>query len=399
MVPLSLFSQRNFRLTWSSVMLGGMGVQMETIVLAWYILILTDSPFLVGLVTASRLAANLLALYAGAVVDRLPRHMILAVVGLAWTSLSLLMLFLLVTDLLAVWHVFVIAFTGGLVRTFQMPAGQSLAADSVTPDRISNAVALINTGMDVNLIFGATMVGFLYKAYGPEGAYALIAVIYATSGIAALFIQVQRSGIVRNQESVWRMISTGLLYVKGSQVLWAALALAVIINLTGFPLHTTLMPVFAKDVLDVDVQGLGLLISAFGIGAFIGSLNLAFTGSVKHTGIRLIVAVIIWHASMAVFSRSTSFPLSLAILVVTGMAFSSTLVLILTVLLRTVTPEFRGRITGLRVLAIYAHTFGSTTAGFLASMWGAPTTAAINGIVGIALVVALASLTPKFRRV
>ena len=372
---------------------------METILLAWYVLTITDSPFLVGLVGASRLAANLMALYAGAVVDKLPRHMILAVVGLAWTLTAVIMLFLLKTDLFEIWHVFVIAFAGGIGRTFAMPSGQSLAADSVAPNRISNAVALINTGMDVNLIFGASIMGFLFQAYGIEGAYIMIAAVYATSAIVALFIRVQRSGIVGTQESVWRMVASGLMYVKRNQILWAALALAVIINLTGFPLHTTLMPVFAKDVLEVDARGLGLLISAFGIGALIGSLTWASIGSARNTGKRLLVAVIVWHASIAVFSMSSSLPLSLGILVITGMAFSSTLVLILTTLLRSSSPEYRGRITGLRVLAIYAHTFGSMTAGGIAGLWGAPTAAAINGIVGIMLILALATVAPKLRRV
>ena len=103
-------------------MLGGMGQQMETILLAWYVLTITDSPFLVGLVGASRLAANLMALYAGAVVDKLPRHLILAVVGLAWTSTAIIMLFLLKTDLFEIWQVFAIAFAGGIGRTFAMPS-------------------------------------------------------------------------------------------------------------------------------------------------------------------------------------------------------------------------------------------------------------------------------------
>lgn len=379
--------------------LGTVGQQIETILLAWYILALTDSPFMSSLVIAARLAPNLMALYAGTIVDRMPRHLILAVVGLAWTSLAFLMFILLVTDMFEIWHVFGVAFAGGLVRTFQMPAGQSLAADSVTPERIPNAVALINTGMDVSLIFGPLMFGFLFEAYGPEGVYALITVLYAASGISALFIQVQQSTLAKKKESVWIMVSRGLLYVKANQVLWAALVLAVIINLTGFPLHTTLMPVFAKDVLEVGPGGLSILIFAFGVGSLIGSFAQAFLARLGHTGVRLLVAVIVWHGSMAVFATSSSYTLSIGILVITGMAFSSTLVLILTVLLRTASREYRGRITGIRVLAIYAHTFGSMAAGAMAGLWGAPTAATINGLVGIFLVLVLVTLTPKFRRV
>jgi hypothetical protein len=101
---------------------------------------------------------------------------------------------------------------------------------------------------------------------------------------------------------------------------------------------------------------------------------------------------------MVAFAASTFIYSSLAILLITGMAFSSTQVLMLTVLLRTALPEFRGRVMGLRVLAIYAYAFGSMSSGALAGVWGAPWAANINAVVGIALVGLLALLAPKFRQ-
>jgi hypothetical protein len=89
----------------------------------------------------------------------------------------------------------------------------------------------------------------------------------------------------------------------------------------------------------------------------------------------------------------------MAILVFTGMAFASTQVLILTVLLRTTQSEFRGRVMGLRSLAIYAFTFGSVASGAVAGLWGAPWSASMVGIVGIVLVIVLALAAPKLRRV
>ena len=258
-------------------------------------------------------------------------------------------------------------------------------------------MALINSGMNLNLIIGPLIGGILFEAFGPEGAYALISALYISSGVCALFIRVSRL-TEQTRESVWRLVLGGLRYVKVQQVLWAGLLVAVIINLTGFPFHTTLMPIFAKDVLGTDARGLGLLISAFGIGALFGSFALASVQNMKHTGRLLIVAVIVWHASMVVFSTSTSFPTSLAVLVVSGMAFSATLVLILTVLLRTALPEYRGRIMGLRVLAIYAHTFGSLSSGGMASLWGAPVAANINAVWGVTMLGLLAFIAPKLRR-
>ena len=200
------------------------------------------------------------------------------------------------------------------------------------------------------------------------------------------------------RESVFSTVIQGLKYVKGQQLLWAALLVAVIINITGFSFHTTLMPIFARDELGQDSVGLGLLISSFGIGALIGSMIWASIPNLRHAGLLCILAVVGWHGTMIAFAASTNFYLSVAILVVTGMMYSSTLVLILTVLMENARPEFRGRIMGLRTLAIYAHAFGSLGAGAMAGVVGAPMTANIIGISGIAMVVVLAFAVPKFRR-
>ena len=396
--PFATLRQRNFGLVWSAFMLGGLGAQMEAVVLAWFVLTLTDSPFLVGLATSARIAANFLALFSGAIIDRVSRQLVLSIVEFIMAALALVMLALIISGWLAVWHIFAITFLVGLARLFQMPAAQSLAADSVAEDRVSNAMALTNTGMNLTLIIGPLIGGFLFDQFGPGGAYAAIACIYALSGVVALFVRTRRFSTSDRRESVLSTVIQGLKYVKGQQLIWAALVVAAIINLTGFPFHTSLMPIFARDVLGTGSTGLGILMSAFGMGALAGSLVLASLPNLKHAGRLLIAAVVAWHLSMVVFAMSTSFYLSLAILVMTGMAFSWTLVLILTVLMRTALPEFRGRIMGLRVLAIYAHTFGSINSGAIAGALGAPLAATVNAVVGIGLVGVLAMLAPKLRR-
>lgn len=155
---------------------------------------------------------------------------------------------------------------------------------------------------------------------------------------------------------------------------------------------------FAKEVLDVNSVRLGIMISSFGIGGLIGSLFWASIPNLRHIGLLCILAVMGWHATMIVFAVSTNFYLSVAILVVTGMMFSSSLVMVLTVLMKTAPPEFRGRIMGLRTLAIYAHAFGSVAFGAVAGMLGASTTVVICGMGGIGMMVVLALIAPKLRR-
>ena len=376
----------------------GTNTQMESVVLGWFVLELTDSPFLVGLIAAARMALNFLAMFSGAIADRVPRHRLLAVVEFAQTALALVMLSLILSGYLELWHIFAVTLMNGFIRTFQMPASQSLMADTLSNDLLANGAALTNMCRNITSILGPLMGGVLYKAYGPQGAYTAIAIFGCISGVCALLVNVIGTSSRREGESVFGSVMEGLKYVKGQQVLWAVLVLAVIINFTGWPLHTNLMPIFARDVLGTDSTGLGILLSAFGIGALLGSMTFASMRNLTSPGKLLIIAVIGWHISIAVFGISTGFYLSAFLLVVTGFAFSSTQVMILTLLLRTTLPEFRGRVVGLRTLAIYAYTFGSANSGAMAGAMGAPMAAYINGAIGCFLLGALAILTPKLRR-
>ena len=379
-------------------MFAGMGSQMETLVVAWLVLTLTDSPFLVGLISSVRLATNFISLFAGAVADRLPRRLVLAAVEFTLASLAVVMLALVVAGRLEVWHLFTITFFVGMARIFQIPASQSLAIDSVPPEQINTAVALTTMSMNLNLVIGPLLGGVLFELFGAQGAYAFIAVLYASSGISALFVRTSRVTRAQQMESVIMAVIQAFKYVKGQQVIWAALVIAVIINLTGFPFHGTLVPIFARDVLGLDAAGLGVLISAFGIGAVTGSMFLTLFPELKNVGRLLILSVVVWHGSMAAFGASNSFPVSLAILVVTGFAFSSTLVLIMTPIWRAALPEYRGRIIGLRVLAIYASAFGSLNSGGIAGAFSPALAANVSAGVGIVLTGILALVAPKLRR-
>ena len=378
--------------------LSQMGQQMETVVVVWYVLNLTDSPFLVGLTATARMGFNFLALFAGATADIVPRRTLLMIAQTAMAALAILMLVLIVTDLIEVWHIFVITLAAGLARIFQRPTAQSLGVDSLDQNRIPNGVALLNAATNFALVVGPVVGGVLFDLFGPEGAYAMVALLNVFSGVAAFFIGATRVSVSNKGESVFAVVAQGARYVKGEQLLWSVLLVAVIFNITGFSFHVTLVPIFAKEVLDVNSVRLGIMISSFGIGGLIGSLFWASIPNLRHIGLLCILAVMGWHATMIVFAASTNFYLSVAILVVTGMMFSSSLVMVLTVLMKTAPPEFRGRIMGLRTLAIYAHAFGSVAFGAVAGMLGASTTVVICGMGGIGMMVVLALIAPKLRR-
>ena len=396
--PVAILGQRNFALVWSSVWSVQTGNQMEALVLSWYILEVTGSPFLVGLIASARMGMNFLALFSGAIADRLPRHRLLATVELVLTVLGVSVLLLMYTGFLEVWHLFAITLGAGLVRIFQMPTAQALIGDTLPQDKISNGAALSSMAQNLSTILGPFIGGLLYKTWGPEGGYTAVALLYFTSAICASFVRPVRISEAPRRGSVLRTVVEGLRYVKSQQILWATLAIAVVINLTGWPFHTALLAIFAGNILGTGPDGLGLLTAAFGIGALGGSIVWASFRNLRHIGKLMILSVVVWHGSMLVFALSSTFYLSLAILLITGAAFSSTQVMMLTAMLRATQAEYRGRVLGLRVLAIYAYVFGGAGAGWMAGAWGAPASAMIIGVTGAALTLALAVFTPQLRR-
>ena len=136
----------------------------------------------------------------------------------------------------------------------------------------------------------------------------------------------------------------------------------------------------------------------FGLGAFAASVGWVIIGNQRHVGKLMIGSVVVWHISILIFSTSESFYLSMAVVAVTGAGFASTQVFILSALLGNALPEYRGRVMSLRSLAIYAFALGSMSSGAMAGLWSAPNAARVVGTMGIVLVLLLAVLAPKFRK-
>ena len=366
--------------------------------MGWFVLTLTDSPFLVGAISAARMSLNVLALFAGAVADRVPKQRILATVEFFMAAFAVLMIVLILSGLLKTWHIFLLAMTIGMVRVFEMPSSQALVAETLPQDRIANGAAFNTLGRNIAMLIGPLVGGVLFKGFGPGGAFGAIAALYLVSGWVALYIRSSGGGSTKTPESVARSVIGGLRYVKGQQVLWATLVLVLIFESSGWTFHTTLVPIFARNELGVDSSGLGLLLFAFGAGAVAASLGWATIGSQLPVGRYMIGSVVVWHASILIFSTSQSFYVSMAILVVTGAGFASTQFFMLSALLGNTLPEYRGRVMSLRSLAIYAFALGSMSSGAIAGFWSPPWAAAVVGTMGISLALLLAVFAPKLRK-
>ena len=393
------FRRRDFALVWTSANIAMAGRQMEVIAVLWLVLELTGNPVLVGLAGAAPLSLAFISVFAGAVVDRLPRRLLLATMQFIAAGLAFLLMLLLLLDTLQVWMIFFIIVGGGVFRTFELPVSNALIIDTVPRSRLTNAVAMLGLGQNLTQFVGPIAAGFLFTPLTPGGLFGFIGALYALGGVLALLVRTRNTPAGHTTpRAILIGVAAGIRHVWQRKELLMALLIAALYNITGFPFTTALMPIFAHETLQSGPEVLGLLNGAMGLGAVFGALLVTALGDFRRQGWWLVWAVNGgWHLSMVLFAIVVlTLPgllpftwvllIALAVKVWTGIGRAGSLVLVMTVLMGNSDPEYRGRMGGMRVLAIQAHFPASAINGWMVTQIGAPLTALYLGLGGIVAV-------------
>ena len=389
------FRQRNFRFFLASESLARVGDQMETVVLAWVVLVETNSPFLLGVFGALLFFGTLIAPYFGVLADRHDRRNLLVGVRAIAGGTSMGILVLSLTGSLEVWHVFALGSFSGIARTFGNVLREVLTADVVDQRMLANAIGLTRSASDVTQIVAPIIGGALLNWVGISPAFFLVVAMYLLAAYSAYMIRLPARELTGVATSVLRNLTEAGGYIRRNNVVLALLLMAFLVNFTALSLNHGLMPVFAKDVLEGGPMSLAGLVSALFAGAFLGSMGIAALTRLQRGGRFLIVMALVWHAALLVFSQSQWFGVSLAVLLVVGMFQSFTMVTMATLLIRVTPVEFRGRVMGARSLAVYGLPMGLLLAGGLAETQGAPFAVAFNSLVGIVAVLVVATSLRK----
>lgn len=375
---LSAWRYPEYRLLWLSALGTYIGRWIETIVGAWLVLELTDSPFLVGLLGACRFASMLLGPYCGTIADRFDRRQILIAAQVTYATGSLIIMTLFLTSQLEVWHLFAFTFVGGLCYTFDFSTRYAAAADIVKRHHLVAAVSLLLVASGSTGILGPLLGGSLLGIIGASGCFALVAASFLLSFLVLLPMKITAPARPTTQESMWESLVAGLRYIKKDRTLLALILLAALINLFIFPYCFTLMPIFARDILHTGASGYGQLMAAIGLGFAVGPLITASLPSSVNKGKLLIAVTFAWPVVLMIFAVSRLFPLSMVLLVFTGIVQGMAITLIQSLLLMWSSEEMRGRVSGARAFAIGTLPLGNLLTGAGASLWGAPTMLLIN---------------------
>jgi len=395
--PYAVFGCRDFRLFMVGSVVASVAGGAQTVAVGYEVYKRTGEPWALGLVGGVlALPMLLLSLPAGLLADRFERRMLvmLSFLGVAAASVALGVLSLARAPV--VW-MYVVLGLGATMGVLGRPARLALVPQLVPANMFASAVAWRTSSFQIATVIGPAVGGFIC-AWSIPAAYFISAggAVVLVCCLARLNV---RSRVVREGPSLspTAALAEGFAFLRRTPMLLAIMGLDMFAVLLGGAVY--LLPVFAKDILDVGATGLGLLRAAPGAGALCTALVMAHLPPMKRAGRNLLVAVAGFGAATIVFGLSTSFWLSMAMLCLTG-AFDNVSVVVRHTLVQMLTPdEMRGRISAVKSVFIgSSNELGGLESGMVAHFFG-PVASVVSGGIGTMLVVCgAAGFLPGLRR-
>ena len=386
---LTPFLVRSYRLQWPADLLTSCAFEMETLILGWYVLVETDSVLLLTLFGAMQLTGTLVAPVFGLAGDRIGHRNLLCGMRIVYTLLSTTLMAIAFAGVVNPSIVLLVTALMGLVRPSDLGVRSALIADSMPSDRLMPAIGISRTTTDMARVLGALTGAGVFAAFGMGPAYIVVASFYATGAILTAAISTTLSfaapataAVLEPRASAWSDLRAGIAYVWSRPQLLAAMWLAFLVNFTAYPLSNGLLPYVAREIYRIDQTGLGYLAASFAVGALLGSMVVSQRRSIR-PGRTMIVATFAWYVALLLFAQVANARGGVVMLVLAGFAQSFCMVTLAVLLLRTTSAEFRGRVMGVRMLAIYSLAIGLALAGALVERVGFHSTATLYAGVGL----------------
>jgi MFS family permease len=393
---LAPFRVRSFRFQWPADLLTSCAFEMETLMLGWYVLVETGSVLLLTLFGALQFAGTLVAPLFGLMGDRIGHRNVLRGMRAVYTTLATTLMAVAFAGVLSPLLVFIIAGLTGIVRPSDLGMRMALVGDTMPPDHLVAAMGVSRTTSDCARVAGAIAGAGMFAAFGIAPAYVAVASLYAI-GLALTMAIASANRLSKAADpaasggdpSAWRDLREGIAYVWSTPQLLAAMLLACLLNLTAYPISNGLLPYVAKDIYRIDQTGLGYLVASFAFGALLGSVTVSLRGAVK-AGRAMILSALAWYAMLLPFAQMREPHGGCMVLMLAGFAQSICMVTLAVLLLRTTSGKFRGRVMGVRMLAIYSLPFGLLAAGFLVGRIGFSATGTLYAVMGLLFTVVIA---------
>jgi len=394
---LAPFRVRSFRFQWPADLLASLAFEMETVILSWYVMVQTGSVLLLTLFGSLLFLGTLAAPMFGVLSDRLGPRFILIVMRGSYAVLAAILTLLALTGRLAPIWIFVVATLVGLVRPNDQALRNILIGETMPAPRLMGALSFSRATMDSARVAGALAGAGLFTVLGIGPAYILVTALYVASGGLTFGVARRRlvpdlgaspRAAVRGAATAagvsgLRDLKEGLLHVWRTPALHGPMWLAFLINLTAYPISGGLLPYVARQVYGVDATGLGYLVASFSLGALIGSIAMVATGGPRRPERSMLVYATLWYAVLLGFGFVRTLDAGLAALFLAGIVQSVAMISMAAWLLAAAGDRFRGRVMGVRMLAVYGLPLGLMASGALIERIGYAPTIATLAAVGL----------------
>ena len=376
------------------------GTWLQIVAQSWLVFQLTNSALLLGTVGfLNAMPVFFLSLFGGVAADRVSKKKILIFTQTSFMLLAFILAVMTQLRLITTWQIMVIALLDGIVMAFDAPSRQAVVVELVGRKHLMNAIVLNSVAFNSSRMIGPALAGILVVWIGLSGCFYLNGISFLAVLVALFMINVDGSKKYAAKGSTFANLKEGLSVIRKNRIILALVGIVGISSLFGVS-YTILMPIFARDVLHVGLKGFGALMSSTGIGALLGALVLAHLGDRVSKGKLLVAATMVFSLSLALFSLSAVFYLSVGILVLLGASSVIAISLVNTLLQTMSEDEFRGRVMSIFMLTFAGMMpFGNLLSGALSQVWGVSFTVMLEGLICLVFFTIINIKFPEIRKI
>ena len=378
-----LLASPNYRRLVAAVALGFAAFNIRQMAQSWLVLDMTDSTLWVGIVAgASTVAVMAFSLVAGALADRMDRRLLILISRIAQAVFAFTLAFVVTSGWNELWNIVVLSVAGGISLAMMGPAGETLLMDIAGKERLLTASAVQSLVGSLAQFGAPAAAGVMIATLGVESVFYSAGAVLVVASVLIAMLRLPRVERPKAQPML-RALIDGLRYVaRTPHVAWLIFVASVVLFAGVF---MPLVPVYARDVLLVGAQGFGLLEASWGLGTLVGAVWLLSLGNVRRKGRMVIMAAVLFGASMIVFGFSREFYLSLAAMFFLGLCPPFWMAGIRTILQTTIPDEMRGRVMAVFLMALQLFGLGWFVGGAMAEIFGNEATLLAGGMAFILL--------------
>jgi predicted MFS family arabinose efflux permease len=384
------FGVRSFRFQWSADLATSWAFEMEALILGWYVLTATGSVQQLVIFGALAWLGALFSPFFGVAADRVGHRALLCATRGIYALLAAVLLALTASGALAPWHVFAIAAVAGLMKPSDMVMRQALIAQTMRPDTLLGALGISRTTYDTAKIAGAFAGTAGVALMGMAAAYAVVTAMYIAAFLLSLGVagspQRARHG---SEPHPLAALAQVFGYVWTKPDLLGAFSIAFLVNLLAYPFFLGLLPYVARDVYASGQAGLGYIAAAFALGALAGSLVVGANRLPLRAARAMLAGGAAWFVTILLFGQIQIMAVGLALLFVAGFVQSLCLIPLAAVMLRSSADEMRGRVMGMRQLAVWGLPLGLLAVGSIIARFGFAATTLLYAGLGLAATLAI----------